>query len=183
MLEASIIRHCAPTLAGIKTANMFSYKFQCTDKMMEELLAENQKLNEKGVFVEILRRNDSKALIYVYRKTKLESDLQREESAQLLMNCGYCNAEIGDCLGCLRNRLFQQEDFPHEIGLFLGYPVQDVKGFIEQKGQNYKCRGLWKVYGNEDETRKLFQKLEKCARVYGRLFADGRSITKLTVAA
>ena len=182
MLEESIIRHCAPTLAGIKTANMFSYRFQCTDEMMEELLEENQKLNEKGVFVEILRIGESKALIYVYRKTRLESDLQKEDVSELLMNCGYCNSEIKDCLGCLRNRLFDGE-FPHEIGVFLGYPFQDVKGFIEQKGQNYKCRGLWKVYGDEDETKKLFRKIEKCAKVYGRLFADGRSITKLTVAA
>ena len=48
MLEAGIIRHCAPTLAGIKTANMFSYRFQCTDEMTKELLEANQKLNEKG---------------------------------------------------------------------------------------------------------------------------------------
>lgn len=27
MLEKCIIEHCAPTLAGLKTANMFNYKF------------------------------------------------------------------------------------------------------------------------------------------------------------
>lgn len=182
MLEAGIIRHCAPTLAGIKTANMFSYRFQCTDEMTKELLEANQKLNEKGVFVEVLRISECKALIYVYRKTRLELDFQREGVSELLLNCGYCNCDVRDCLGCLRKRLFG-EDFPHEIGLFLGYPFQDVKGFIEEKGQNYKCRGLWKVYGDEDETKKLFKKIEKCAQVYGRLFANGRSITKLTVAA
>ena len=182
MLEAGIIRHCAPTLAGIKTANMFSYRFQSIDEMKEELLEATQKLNEKGVFVEILRTGESKALIYVYRKKRLESDFQREGVLELLTDCGYCNCEVKDCLGCLRSRLFGA-DFPHEIGLFLGYPFQDVKGFIEEKGQNYKCRGLWKVYGDEDETKKLFKKIEKCAEVYGRLFAGGRSITKLTVAA
>lgn len=182
MLEERIIRHCAPTLAGIKTANMFNYGFECIDKMHEELQEVNNKLNEKGVFAEILRTGKEKALIYVYRKKRLESDFQKEGVSEMLLNCGYCNSEVKDCLGCLRNRLFE-EDFPHEIGLFLGYPFQDVKGFIEQKGQNYKCRGLWKVYGNEDEAQKLFMKIEKCARVYGRLFSDGRSITKLTVTA
>ena len=182
MLEAGIIRHCAPTLAGIKTANMFNYRFQNIDEMMEELQEANRKLNEKGVFIDILKSSEKRALIYVYRKTKLESDFQRKEVSELLQNCGYCNAEIKECLGCLRNRLFG-DDFPHEIGLFLGYPLQDVKGFIEQKGQNYKCRGLWKVYGDEEETKKMFRKIEKCVKVYGRLFADGKSITKLTVAA
>lgn len=38
MLEASIIKHCAPTLAGIKTANLVSYRFQSIDQLKEELV-------------------------------------------------------------------------------------------------------------------------------------------------
>lgn len=182
MLEEGMVRHCAPTLAGIKTANMFSYRFWDVDELQQELLDANRKLNGKGVYVDLLKVGEARALVYVYRKDRLESDFQREGVLELLKNCGYHNCEVQDCLGCLRSRLFDA-DFPHEIGLFLGYPLQDVKGFIEENGQNYKCRGFWKVYGDEDETKKLFKKIEKCARVYGRLFADGRSITKLTVAA
>lgn len=182
-MEKYIIRHCAPTLAGIKTANMFSYKFESIGTMQAELQEENRKLNEKGVFVEILRTGESKALIYVYRKSRLDLDLRREGVQELLADCGYqcCCAE--DCLEKLKMRLFGCECFPHEVGLFLGYPVQDVKGFIEQKGQNFKCSGIWKVYGDEWESMKLFQKLKKCSEVYNRLFAGGRSITQLTVAA
>lgn len=183
MLEASIIAHCAPTLAGIKTANLFSYRHTSIDSMKAELLEQNQKLNEKGVFVEILKADDTKALVYVYRKNMLDLDLQKEEAWKMLVNCGYSCQGTPDCLECLKNRLFRREDFPHEIGLFLGYPLQDVRGFIEQKGKNYKCSGLWKVYGDEKKTRELFQKIEKCSEVYRKLFADGCSISKLTVAA
>ena len=79
--------------------------------------------------------------------------------------------------------LFEKDGFPHEVGLFLGYPLDDVTGFIEQKGKNYKCCGIWKVYGNEKQTQMLFRKLKKCSEIYRRLFADGRSILQLTVAA
>ena len=61
-------------------------------------------------------------------------------------------------------------------------PLEDVVGFIENAGQNYKCSGCWKVYCNECETRKLFAKYKKCREVYRRLWKQGRDIRTLTVA-
>lgn len=57
-------------------------------------------------------------------------------------------------------KLREEPDFPHEIGLFLGYPLEDVKGFIENKADSSKCSGCWKVYGNEQKALKLFEKYE-----------------------
>ena len=54
MLEAEIIAHCAPTLAGIKTANMFTYTPMNRNKLSMEIEEENRKLNCRGVFVEVL---------------------------------------------------------------------------------------------------------------------------------
>lgn len=183
MLEKSIIRHCAPTLAGLKTANMFSYIYHSIDELNKELQEQNYKLNEKGVFVELLKSSEKKALIYVYRRKKLETDLAQEGVQALLCGCGYCDVKCENCLERLKTRFFQYENFPHEVGVFLGYPLQDVTGFIEQKGKNYKFSGQWKVYGDACEMQKVFRRFEKCSEVYSRLFAGGRSITQLTVAA
>ena len=84
MLESEIIAHCAPTLAGIKTANMFSYNAKKPQDLNREICEVNQKLNHKGVFVEILRTSDKRALIYVYRRKNLEADLKREGAENLL---------------------------------------------------------------------------------------------------
>ena len=89
MLEAEIIAHCAPTLAGIKTANMFTYTPMNRNKLSMEIEEENRKLNCRGVFVEVLRTSEYKALVYVYRKKKLEQDLQCEGACALLKDCGY----------------------------------------------------------------------------------------------
>ena len=78
MLESDIVVHCAPTLAGIKTANMFNYLPDDMEDLPREVQEENRKLNGKGVYVEILRTGEKRALIYVYRKNKLEADLNRE---------------------------------------------------------------------------------------------------------
>ena len=54
MLEAEIIAHCAPTLAGIKTANMFTYTPVSRNELCTEIEEENRMLNCRGVFVEVL---------------------------------------------------------------------------------------------------------------------------------
>lgn len=69
-----------------------------------------------------------------------------------------------------------QEEFPHEIGIFLGYPLGDVIGFIKNAGHNCKCTGCWKVYCNECEAVRTFAKYKKCKDVYMRLWQQGRSV-------
>ena len=71
-------------------------------------------------------------------------------------------------------------DFPHEIGLFLSYPPEDVKGFLEHRP--CKCVGCWKVYENEEAAKKTFAKYKACTRVYCRQLASGIDIERLTVA-
>ena len=71
-------------------------------------------------------------------------------------------------------------EFPHEVGLFLSYPPEDVKGFLEHRP--CKCVGCWKVYENEEAARKTFAKYKACTRVYCRQLASGIDIERLTVA-
>lgn len=63
---------------------------------------------------------------------------------------------MGLCIRNLRIRINSSKTFPHEIGLFLGYPVEDVKGFIENKGENCVKCGAWKVYCNPEEKMHFF---------------------------
>ena len=81
----------------------------------------------------------------------------------------------------LKQRLCTEDSFPHEIGIFLGYPLEDVKGFIENAGKNAKFTGCWKVYNNECEAIRTFQQYKKCRDVYARLWTQGISVRQLTV--
>lgn len=95
---------------------------------------------------------------------------------------GYENPTAKQAVAMLRKRFATDDGFPHEIGLFLGYPLGDVMGYIENAGRNSKCSGCWKVYCNECEAMKLFAKFDKCKNVYRQLFAEGRrSVAQLTV--
>lgn len=183
MLEKYLIENCAPTLAGIKSANLFNYSFEARETVLQELMEINHKLNGKGVSIEALAWKDRSVLIYTYRHRLLEKELEREGVRELLSGYGYNGCDVEGSLKHLKERLYEYQCFPHEIGVFLGYPLEDVKGFIRNKGKGCKYCGLWKVYCNEQETRKLFEKLQKCTRIYLQVFADGRSITQMTVSA
>ncbi|MBQ7840825.1 MAG: DUF3793 family protein [Lachnospiraceae bacterium] len=182
-LENKIIEHCAPTLAGMKSAGLFSYFFADALDAKKQLQQINGLLNEKGVYVEALLWRKDSVLVYTYRPQILGQELEKEGAWELLKACGYKSTQVESCLEHLKTRLDGYTCFPHEIGLFLGYPLEDVKGFIENGGRNCKCCGLWKVYCNEKETTKLFARLNKCTDVYRHVFAAGRGIVQMTVCA
>ena len=181
MLESGVVTNCAPTLAGMKSGNLFSYRYTSWTVAMRELNDLNKKLNVRGVYVEALLWRKETVLIYVYRKALLTRDLQKEEVRKLLAAYGYREYDINSCLKRLKERLTEYDCFPHEIGIFLGYPLEDVIGFITHKGKDCKLCGIWKVYGNVAEAGAMFQKLKKCSDIYVRVFHEGRSITQMTV--
>ncbi len=131
MSEEAMVRNCAPTLAGIKTGNLFSYRYDSIDEMLDSVRFWNVRLREKGIRILPLRYRKSHALIYLYRPAHLADDLHNEEAKAILRLCGYKPDTAEKCIAKLMQRLQETDDFPHEIGLFLGYPPEDVKGFMK----------------------------------------------------
>lgn len=183
MLEKYLIEHCSPTLASLKTANLVNVLFDNEALLASSLERINNELQGTGVCLLVLKKSENSALVYAVRKSKLASDLQKDGVEDFLRLYGYENTDVEACIDRLKCRLIYTDEFPHEIGIFLGYPLDDVKGFIENAGQNSKCTGCWKVYCNECEAIKTFAKFNKCKEVYTQLWLKGRSIAKLTVRA
>ena len=189
MLQSDIVRLCAPTLAGIKSAGLFSCRFDNKNETISEFRDVNVILNPKGVFAMPLMWDDNRVLVYIFRRSSLSADLSKDSIRHILDGLGYsadcenCTKNMTKCLSGLCRRFAQSAGFPHEIGLFLGYPEEDVIGFIKNHGENYKALGMWKVYGNADETLKLFDKYKKCSEIYQKIYEQGASLEKMTVAA
>lgn len=182
MSEEMIINHCSPTLAGIKTGALFNCAYPSEREMRSAVRSWNKTLSPKGLRVLPLRYNGRTALIYIYRPAMLSIDLKNETARRLLRRCGYVSETPEGCIVQLMRRFAECDKFPHEIGLFLGYPPEDVCGFIAYKACGYKCVGYWKVYGDEETAKKTFAKFEKCTRCYCRQHAKGTGIERLAVA-
>ncbi len=180
-LECNIVKNCAATLAGLGTAGIFNADCPnplCLENRLREL---NLRLSPKGVKAEVLFFRKNTALIYVYRPSRLARCLEEPEARELLFRYGYVDAGMSDSLEHLRERFRESRGFPHEIGIFLGYPAYDVCQFIENNGRNYLCCGTWKVYSQEEKARCFFARVRKCTEIYRKALENGMSIDRLTV--
>ena len=180
-IERQVIEYCSPTLARLKTGSLFNCRYDSENEIAAAVCELNMRLNKKDVYFTILRKEKGRALIYVYRKSRLDEALKESEACKLLKSCGYCFTESSEAIEMLSKQLTNKADFPHEIGVFLGYPICDVIEIIRNKGQNAKLTGCWKVYGNVADARLRFSRFKKCTDTYIRPWEMGRGIEKLTV--
>lgn len=181
MSEQLLIDQCSPTLAGLKTGNMFPVTIEPGQDIRDELRGLNRLLGKKGIRVVILRMMDKKALLYLYRPDFLKRDLGCPEARRILEEKGYCCGSAGSCIVQLIRHMAEDDEFPHEVGLFLGYPPEDVRCFMNDSRRGVKCTGCWKAYGDEEKARKTFMRYRKCTDVYRRELSKGRSLLQLTV--
>ena len=94
MSEEYLIRNCAPTLAGIKTASLFTCPFDTRETLLESIRRMNKWLCEKGLRLLPLRFSEKKALIYLYRPARLRQDLSDETAAKLLQRQAMSRAAV-----------------------------------------------------------------------------------------
>ena len=182
MGDQLLIRLCSPTLAGLKTGNLFTVECDDKDKFNEEVREFNSRLSSKGIRMIPVKYSKGYVLIYLYRPAYLKRDFANEEVCRILKEKGYSYNNADLCVAQLAKHLAKDTTFPHEIGLFLGYPVADVLGFMRSPDEGVKYTGFWKVYGDEDAALKTFEKYKKCTEVYSKAHNSGRSLEQLTVA-
>ena len=182
MSEEILIRQGAPTLAGIKTGSLFSCPCEDREDLLADIRRLNRRLSPKGLCLLPIRFLAGQALLYLYRPAELRRDLRDARVSELLRQAGYEDESCARCVARLACRFRESGEFPHEVGLFLSYPPENVKGFIAHRANDFKCAGLWKVYGDEEKARALFAKYKKCTEIYCALWQSGSRLEQLAVA-
>ena len=167
---------CAPTIKGIKSATLINFRRRKGENIREiwTLHAEEwlSPLGLEWLLLDECSRNDN-ALVLVYRRGLLAKALGCDKACDILRSHGYPLHDVDACLECLRGKF--RDSFPHEIGLFLDYPPDDVRGFMEDRcAENLASPGYWKVYGNPDEARRVFSEYRKAECEAALLIMAGR---------
>ena len=157
-LQVQLILQCAPFLKGIKIACILNI----TEENSRELY---EILEGTGIKFKILTRNHGKCLVFLYRRESFSRYLKRTDVREFLGSYGYEDVEPEKMLERLSKRVCQYSDgeicFPHEIGAFLDYPIDDLKCFNEKDGKDSLFSGYWKVYNNPGRAKMIFWAYDK----------------------
>jgi len=180
-LTAHLMLECSEVLAGVKPANLLSLVnrtrpcgrnlYQLWQAHHEELIIRIPDLT----FI-ALQTKPQALLLLCYNHRVLDRHLSHAGIRILLQKAGYdvcgtCEALIGE----LQHRIINNTTFPHEIGLFIGYPAKDVAAFMGMVKLKFTCQGPWKIYGNPVHSLALADQYRCCRNRMSAVLASGSS--------
>ena len=176
-VELQLALQCAPLITGLKVSNLLTISpkaFPQVEKIIGGSVLSMAPLLE----------TEEKMAILLYRKDRLEKYLEMPQVQKLLQEAGYyTSCQLEDILPvfCERYETYAERGklFPHELGLLLGYPPEDVEGFIRHQGRNSLCTGYWKVYADKEGKQRLFEKYEYARENLIQLLHFGLKMTEI----
>jgi hypothetical protein len=170
----------APVVHGCRPSALLTVGICCFDAWIE---SKDELLKEMAICCETLIIGRDTFVLFLYKATALARALANPQAIDILRDRGYFVPECAEGPGpeaeALRASLTKTHliptlieryvthnvginpEFPHEIGIFLGYPPEDVTAFIENDGKNYACRTHWKVYHEPDAAREICERIDR----------------------
>ena len=189
----AFVRCAAGVVAGIKPGALYSFEVvphceSCLSRacpavqyraMMCDFAREVELFGVKIVPISPLHK---RIHFLVDRTEHVKSIISEKQSREFLRERGFASSSWQDIMRDFRVRLTRyhcglSREYPHEIGLILGYPLEDVKGFIS--GACETCRGPWRAYGNAAAAQKSFERLAFIEHVFRTRFSQGESLFEL----
>lgn len=175
-IELKIAYQCAPLIAGLSPANLLMVG-------EEELHQVRMLLKKAGISYYIVAMTGEKTALLLFDRQRLETYLGKEEVERVFRELGYQDLSLGRLLYVFRRHYEEYlrcaGHFPHEMGLLLGYPVEDVVGYMRNDGENSLYTGYWKVYENLADKLQLFGMFEKAREYLIQMLSAGMGIVEI----
>lgn len=153
-----IVEQLGPVLLGAKPAEILSFPTNNSLSGCRNLV-ENLFKGHKQIGFKVIHPPKGCMKILFYNNKILDETLQDSRNLRFLKRLGYNeNYSLDFYLKALITKLNKGE-MPPEIGVFLGYPLKDVIGFIGHPSLKLTEVNRWRVYGNPRTSNKIRQKI------------------------
>ncbi len=159
-LAAFLVLSAAEVLEGVKPANLvrISHKPYACGRNIADLWQEHgqQLMADSPLRAFNVCSDPGRYLLLIYHPELLQKRLNSLTSTTFLTRLGYRDPHNLDAvLEQLAMRFNAQDELPHEIGWFLGYPLKDVEGFMGHNALQVSGQRLWKIYGHPHRSNAL----------------------------
>ncbi len=168
-LASFLALEAAEVLAGVKPANLVQLRNrrQPCGRNLYNLwqLHSDSLLADSPLQGLAMRQKENGNLMLFYVPELLRSHLQRPETGAFLSRLGYpAPGNLQATLTELLYRFQTEADMPHEIGIFLGYPLKDVAGFMGCSNKPCTACRQWRIYGDPAPSLALGDCYSACRR-------------------
>lgn len=151
-----IIKQIGPVILGSKPSEIVNIPGKINEKQKKLKEIECFFDNCSRVKYKIITTKDGgKRVLFTNEKT-MEETLSNKKIRNFLNFLGYPKSNtLKEYIDELAYRL-ESSEFPHEIGVFLGYPLKDVLGFMGYSNKECACVCSWRVYGDKEVSTKVY---------------------------
>ena len=149
------IESIGATLLGVKPASLINTRYSDCLKLCHSHFV----CGGSVVFAAVREAGDKKQ-IFIYHKECLENVLTDAQTRQCLTRMGYQKQGTADQYVRLLIQRMRSADFPHEAGLFFGYPLKDVCGYMGGPIPYRKTMG-WRMYGDTSFSEMIYYRYKE----------------------
>ncbi|WP_462392054.1 DUF3793 family protein [Clostridium cadaveris] len=159
-IEKFLVYNLSIVIEGSKPSATVTLKKDCDNTYGKWMEHGRKFIDNIGLNYIVLREDLNSAILLIYNAEILKSYLFTEKSYQFLTGIGYSlDQDLESYLSKLKER-YSLYHCPHELGIFLGYPINDVKDFMKCTSKQCLMCGYWKVYNDVDYAVKVFEKYD-----------------------
>lgn len=143
-----LVEILGPVLMGSKPAELLSFP-----KHEKQLLRKIDNIEIhigkcKRITYTLFKNKHGSIKILFYNRETLDESLREKKNMKFLKNLGYPKQyDFDKYLDIVVDKIGEGA-IPHEIGVFLGYPLKDIIGFIGHPSLKLTKVNGWRVYGD-----------------------------------
>ena len=178
-MELYLVYSLAPVIAWFKPSSTINFKRDYRDLYFQWNLHGKKFIKELGLNYIILREHQDYIVVLIYKENTLKEYLLEESNIKFLKKLGYDEKNnLDSWLETLKIR-YNKYHCPHEIGLFLGIPIEDVIDFMECTEKKCLMCGYWKVYNDCYKAKEIFSLYDNSKKYIVSKILEGRSTLSL----
>lgn len=169
----------SPVITGVKPSSTITLKKEIKDMLNVWNEDEEEYLKMLGLKHIILKEYPGSKTILIYNENNLKNILCKDDNKNFLSNIGYSrNLNLNEYLSTLKLR-YEKFHCPHELGIFLGIPLSDVKAFMDCSKEKCLMCGYWKVYENEEFAKNIFNYYDKSKEIVMSYLLSGLTLDQI----
>lgn len=157
-----LVEILGPVILGSKPAEILSFP-KYDEKSLHKIEEIEKYIGQcRRISYKMFKFRNSSTKIIFYNRNALDEHLREYRNMKFLKNLQYPEQYSLEIY--LEHMIDKMKEgvIPHEIGVFLGYPLKDIMGFMGHTSLKLTKVNGWRIYGDPEVSDRKFKEFLDC---------------------